>query len=366
MYSELPPDIRERHPYHMYDEIKAQPEAVARSLSIVERDAAAVRDAIGAARRVFVTGCGTSFHAAEVGAWMLRGFSDGNVDARAVIAFNLATYDSGLGDRDIVLGVSHSGTTTMTIRALRRAGELGARTVAITGLPEGPITREAEQVLYTGYPEERSWAHTVSYLAALASFAGIANELATPERRLDLGALPEVVREALQLEGVAHRMAAGMVSATPSGPPLVVLIGGGANAVTAREAVLKFRETSYVPAAAFDLEESLHGPLASVTAETLVIPIVPDGRSVRRAAELAAALRRIGVTPLALVGNEASSAFEDAHRFLLPDVPEVLSPLPAVVPLQFLSYFLAVGTGRNPDLIRRDEEPYRLAAKEYE
>src|SRR5579872_1078120 len=307
MYSELPPDIRERHPFHMYDEIRAQPEAVARSVSIVERDGAAIVEMLADAERVFVAGCGTSMHAAEVGAWMLRAFSAGEIDSHAVGAFNLLTYDFGLRPGDLVVGVSHSGTTIMTIRALQRAAELGARTVALTGLPNSPVTEVAQQVLYTGYPEERSWAHTISYLAALTSFAALANEIAAAGRRLDLAALPEVVREALQLDELAHRLAAGYLLAEQGGKePSIVLIGAGANAVTGRETVLKLRETSYVGAASFDLEESLHGPLASVTPDTLVVLIVPDGRSIHRATELAGALARIGVTPVGLVGTQAA------------------------------------------------------------
>jgi glucosamine--fructose-6-phosphate aminotransferase (isomerizing) len=366
MYSSLPSDVRSKHPYHMHDEIKAQPAAVGRSLSLAAQHGMEPARIISSARRVFCTGCGTSFHAATGGAWLLRAFSRGAVDARAVGALDIALYPVGLREGDVVIGVTHSAETTMTLRALRRAREVGASTVVVAGFPERLQLGEFDAVLPTGFPEERSWAHTASYLAAWASLAAVANMLSHPDERMDLSPLPEVVTEALQLEEMAHRMAAStLLVERYRDPARIVVVGGGPNAVTAREAVLKLLETSYVEAEAYDLEEMLHGPLAAVTAETLLMIIAPDGASVERAAELAKAAGEIGVVPLVLAGSDGAPLFEDTHRLVLPDVPEVLSPVSAVVPLQLFSYYLAVGKGTNPDLLRRDDERYGRARGQY-
>jgi glucosamine--fructose-6-phosphate aminotransferase (isomerizing) len=367
MYSELPADIRDQHPYHMYDEIKVQPEAVARSFTLIEKQGSEICPLLSRARRVFVTGCGTSFHAAQGGAHLLQAFSRGGIDARSVQAYEFVTYYQGLTADDVVIGVSHSGTTTMTTRALQKARETGATAIAVTGFPNTKVTDAADHVILTGYDEERSWAHTVSYTAALATFAGLANQLAHADERLDLNALPEVMRQMLQLEPAAHRLAAGAIVADRDrGPLRVVSVGGGPNAVTAYELALKLLETSYVAATAYELEESLHGPLAAVTSETLVIIIAPSGRSIDRTIQLVGALAEIHIEPIVLVAESAADRFEHAHRLLLPDIPEPLSPLAAIVPLQLFSYFLSIGKGANPDLIHRDDEHYRLAASRYD
>jgi glutamine---fructose-6-phosphate transaminase (isomerizing) len=367
MYAGPPPDVRDKHPYHMYEEIKLQPEAIARSLQIASDQVAPASRAIAAARRVLLTGCGTSFHAAQLGAWMLRGFSRGGIEAWPVQAFELATYGYGLRPDDVVVAVTHSGSTTMTMRALDQARRSGTETVVVTGFPQGPAAGKASHLLATGYDQERSWAHTVSYLVAVTTLAALANDLAVPEERLDLSSLPAVVAQALELEEMAHRMAASTVLVERyREPPAIVVAGGGSNSVTALEAVLKLLETSYVHAQSFELEEMLHGPLAAVTAETAVILIAPPGASVERAAQLARATRRIGAIPIVLTGKDNADLFEDMHRLILPDVPEVLSPIPYVVPLQLFSYFLSVGKGYNPDLLRRDDERYREARGEYE
>jgi glucosamine--fructose-6-phosphate aminotransferase (isomerizing) len=255
----------------------------------------------------------------------------------------------------------------MTVRALERAREAGAETVAVTGFPDSPAARTAAHVLSTGYEQELSWAHTVSYTSALAALAFVANSLAGEEERLDLTPLPQVMAEALQLEELAHRLAGSTLTVERfREPPPIVLVGAGPNAATAQEGALKLIETSFVAATAYQLEESLHGPLAGVTQETLVIMLAPPGPSVGRAADLVRALRELEVVPVVLTGEETANEFEEAHRLLLPEVPEILSPLPYVVPLQLFSYYLAVGKGINPDLLHRDDERYRAARAQYE
>src|SRR5947209_919960 len=173
MYSSLPDDVRDAHPYFMYEEIREQPEAVRRSLEIVASEGAAVAALLARARRVLVTGCGTSFHAAQCGAHFLRWFTSGQLDARAVQAYELVTYAPALRPDDVVIGVTHSGSTTMTLAAMRRAQEAGAETVAVTGFPESAVGDVASGILPTGYQDERSWAHTISYLAAITTLAAL-------------------------------------------------------------------------------------------------------------------------------------------------------------------------------------------------
>ncbi len=366
MYSELPADIRHQHPYHMYDEIKAQPEAVARSFAVFERQGEPGSRVVGQARRVYLTGCGTSWHAAQIGAWMLRAFTRGGLDVHAVQAFEMATYEQGIRPGDVLIAVTHSGVTAMALRALDKGRAAGATGVAVTGFPESAVRDHADVVLPTGYNDERSWAHTASYTAALATLAALANSLASSEERLDLSPLPEVLHTALELEEVAHRLAASAVSALRTNPGLaIMLVGGGPNALTAQEGALKLLETSYVQATGWELEQVLHGPLAALTPGELCIIIAPSGASVERAVQLMHAVQRIEVTPVVITDDAVLGWFDGAHRLVLPEVPEILSPFSTVVPLQLFSYVLALGNGFNPDLIHRDDERYRLAAAEY-
>lgn len=364
MYSELPADMRDQHPYHMYNEIKAQPQAVARSLALSSHLTEEARDALARARRVYLTGCGTSFHAARAGAEMIRTFTDGALEVQAIQAYEFVTYLPELKPEDAVVALTHSGVTKMTLRAIARANESRASSIVITGFADSAAGKAGTITIPSGYNDELSWAHTVSYTSALATLAAVGNSLATTRRRLDLSPLPEVMAEALQLEEMAHRLAAGaLVTERFQEPPWILIVGGGPNEATAHEGVLKLLETSYVRAGAFELEQVLHGPLAAADEGTMAILLCPAGRSTERAAQLVQALLRLEITPVVICGGDNQASFEDAHRLILPDLPEVLSPIPYVVPLQFFAYFLSVGKGYNPDLIHRDEERYREAAR---
>ena len=363
MYTSLPDDVRERHPFHMYEEIRAQPQAIARSLSLWEEQRDRIRDAVVRARRVWVTGCGTSYHAALTGAWFLRAFSEGAVDARALEAYELSAYPPRITGDDVIIAVSHSGTTDTTARAISGSS---AMTIAVTGFPDSLVGRAAKLILPTGYPDERSWAHTISYTAALTSLAALANDVATPAQRLDLTPLPDLVTDVLRLEEPAHRIAAAALMGERYGPSCRVLLsGGGPNIGTAHEGALKLLETSYVAALSFELEQTLHGPLAAVHEDTVVVIIAPTGPSVLRTLQTAEAVRRLGIEPLVLTGEDSAEQFGESHRLVLPEMPEVLTPIAYVVPLQLISYFLAVGKGFNPDLIHRDDKRYASAAAAY-
>jgi glucosamine--fructose-6-phosphate aminotransferase (isomerizing) len=361
-----PDVVRDAHPYFMYDEIMGQSQSIERSLRRVQESGAEPSRLLARARRVFLVGSGTSLHAAEAGAWFFRTLSRGKIEAQAVQSFELVAYLPGLRPDDAVIAVSHSGTSHMTIRALERARRSGVETIVLTGFPNSEAAGAAQHVLVTGFDEEHSWAHTASYTAALTSLVALANNLASPEEQLDLSPLPAVVKEVLELEEMTHRLAANLLVAERTGvPPSIVLVGGGPNAVTAREAQLKLLETCYVQPLAFELEQILHGALAALTRDTLVILVAPHGASTDRATELCRALYRLEIHPVVLCGSDNAEAFSEAHRFVMPDVPEAISPIASVVPLQLFSYFLSVGRGNNPDLIHRDDERQRAARAEY-
>src|SRR5947209_8345996 len=227
----------------MYDEIKGQPQSIDRSLRRVQESGGEPSRLLARARRVFLVGSGTSLHAAEAGAWFFRTFLRGGIEVQAVQSFELVTHLPGLRPDDVVVAVSHSGTSHMTIRALERARRSGIETILVTGFPESEAARVAHHVLTSGFDEEHSWAHTASYTAALTSLAALANNLAEPEEQLDLSPLPAVVSEVLQLEELVHRLAANLAVAERDGAmPSIVLVGAGSNAVTAREGQLKLLE----------------------------------------------------------------------------------------------------------------------------
>jgi glutamine---fructose-6-phosphate transaminase (isomerizing) len=220
-------------------------------------------------------------------------------------------------------------------------------------------------LLWTGVEKDVSWAHTVSYSAALAGFLRLALQLSAARSDLGLavelqrvpGAVTAYTRDQGQIRGLAQRFLERR---------RVFVAGSGINLATALEGALKMRETNYAHADGIGVEYFLHGPVSSLDDASLLVAIAPPGDARDRAIEVLAAARTIGAATLALgeAGDQELDAVSDA-MIELPPLSELLTPLLYVVPLQLIAYWQSVELSVNPDLIRRDQQPYLEARRQY-
>jgi glutamine---fructose-6-phosphate transaminase (isomerizing) len=350
---------REGHPFHMYDAILSQPEAFA---SVLAKNEAAVDEfAAGASScgRLFIVGIGTSYHAARIGEHLFREYG-GGIDVRAVHSFDFALYGPDLAPGDCVVGVSHRGTKRYTAQALRRAREAGCRTALVTG--DGTVSVEAGAVFRT-VAQERSSAHTVSCTTAVAVLAHLAwrvgyhrtgSEAVGEELLREY--LPAALREALGAEERVEQLAREHVRRRR-----IWLLGGGPSAVTAEEVALKIKETSYLQAEGMSTETMLHGPFQCVEAEDLFVLVAPSGAAQERTLEVAELVDEVGGACL-IVGDGAVDPLRERRRLLgVPGVPEPLSALTCLVPLQLFAYYLALARGTNPDSFRAEDPRFARA-----
>ena len=246
-----------------------------------------------------------------------------------------------------MIAVSHEGGTWATVEALKAARAAGRPTALVTARPEGEAAAQADAVLAT--PEvDRSWCHTIGYTSPFT--AGLA-----------LAARPEAgaVRSLLDA-GVAMRAQAAEIAADLGGSARLIIIGSGADRIAARELTLKIEEASHIPTSMRDLETFLHGH----------IPACDETTGLRAdRAPTAAAARSATTAPRrwsARAGGSASAATR--CRRLPPPTGFRRRPArcsPPAAPLQWLALELAAARGVNPDLIRREQAPYREAAAEH-
>jgi glutamine---fructose-6-phosphate transaminase (isomerizing) len=251
--------------------------------------------------RLLFTGCGTSFHAAQTG-------------GDAVQALDLATQPRR--DADLLVALSHEGTTWITLEAVRA---WHGPTWLITGAAESPLASESDRVLVVTPEIEQSWCHTASSTSAVAALAALRGE--------DISWLPDAVAEALQQD----------VGEPPTGRVLVA--GAGGAWPTAQEGVLKLREGAHLPAEAHHTEQLLHGDLAAV--DETVRAYVLDGP---RAADAVRALEVLG-----------------CQTTLVPTVHPVID----IVFFQLLTLAAAEARGVDPDPIRTDDERWKRARAAY-
>jgi glucosamine--fructose-6-phosphate aminotransferase (isomerizing) len=353
-------DTRNAHPYHMHEAILAQPEAFIR---VVEGNQDAVdpfASRIGSRERIFLAGIGTSHHATLVGEHLMRTYGAGP-DARAVHSFDLALYGPELRPDDCLVAVSHRGAKRYTALALEKAREKGCPTALITG--EGGGGEGRADVVFRTVPQEQSSAHTVSYtssVAVLASLAGRLGHHRGGSTTLPGGLLgeeiPGALRAALETEEQVEELAR-----EHAGRRRIWLLGGGPSGVTATETALKIKETSYLQAEGMPTETMLHGPFQCVEADDLFVLIAPSGAARERTLEVAELVEEVGA-PYVIVGDEKGGGRPGAAGVVrVPEVPEPFSALSCLVPLQLLSYHLALARGTNPDTFRVDDPRFARA-----
>jgi fructoselysine-6-P-deglycase FrlB-like protein len=337
------PELRPGPPWAMEEMIEAEPGLVA---PILDAPAAAtlagwVAAAAAAREPVLTVGCGTSEHAAMGGAAMLaEALGPDAVRARDAFEAALDPQDGG-----VLIAVSHEAGTPATLAAAEAAAAAGARVALITARPD----QAPEGPLVLGTPlRDTSWCHTVGYVSPLLAFSAVAAHAA--------GAAPDAAATRAALEGVlARRADFAAASARVAGAERLLAVGSGADEVTARELALKIEEGTHVPVTPLGLEKLLHGHLPAADARTGLVLLRIDPRAAerrdRRAEEALLAVAELDL-PVAPVSLETPDG--------LPPVVGAL--LVGALAAQLLTLELVHALGTNPDLIRREEEPYRAAA----
>ena len=379
-WADLPtPSTRSGPPWHLTDMIAAEPFLAERILDRLAdpqgpagRLAGAIGQAASSGAPIVVTGCGTSEHAAQAVVEILReglhsgGLPSGPASILAAQAFELAQNPPTGG---LVIGVSHEGGTTATIRALEAASAAGARTAIITGSAGSPAATAAGSELIVATVEmDQGWCHTVGYLSPILAAAAIADELAG--RTTDAA----LVRDLLA-SGASDEAGAEAIAAVLGECRTVITLGSGADRPAARELALKIEEAAWLPTTMRDLETFLHGHLPAMDATTGLVLILTDrdGRAARvaRARQALAAAKVVGIKAAAIVGRDVhgqlDGALTPAGRLRVDEVKALPAPLAALLgsatPLQLLTERIARVRGTNPDLIRRDDPTYLAAAE---
>ncbi len=255
-----------------------------------------------AGARVVYTGCGTSFYAAQTG-------------GEAVQALDLMMRPDR--DADVLVCVSHEGTTPLTLEA---AYVWPGETWAVTSV-ESPIAAACDNVVWTPGLPEVSWCHTRSYTCAVATLAALRGE--------DVSWLSNAVQSALAVREPVPEQ------------ERIMVVGAGRDWPTAQEAVLKIREGAHLPAAAHHTEQLLHGHLAAVDERVRAFVLEGEGRAAERAHDAVAALEILG-----------------CETTLVPTVHPVVD----IVRFQLLTVDLAEKRGVDPDRIHRDDPRWVRAA----
>ena len=299
--------------YNMYKMIQKQPEAIRYTIKNCVKDAKkAVKFMKN--KRVYVTGCGSSFHAAIYGEFVLRtlGF-----DAQAVHALDMIHYTPNLKN-STVLVISHSWKTRTTLKALDVSNHNKTACIGITANKKAE--QDVDVLLRTSNYYDESDCVTLGYTTKLAALALIA-ECSTTEKHLQK--IPSLIKSALDTEEEIREL-----TRKYSKHKRFFVLGAGPNTATAYEMALKMKEGNFTDTEAMQMEQMLHGSISGIDEEDVVFLIAPrDGKARQRMYETAQAMTKIGVSTIAVTDDTTEIVKECKHTVKIGYSPEYLNPI---------------------------------------
>ena len=302
--------------------------------------------------RVVLTACGTSWHAALVGEYMLEELA--RLPAEVEYASEFRYRNPLVDERTLVIVISQSGETADTLAALREAKRRGARTLGIVNVVGSTIAREVDGGIFLHAGPEIGVASTkafTSQIAALALFTlhlGRLRSLSILQGREIVRALRKLPE---QLEAVlARRPAIEELAERYTRASNVLYLGRGYNFPVALEGALKLKEISYIHAEGYPAAEMKHGPIALIDELMPVVFIAPrDAVHAKIVSNIEEVRARGGQVVAVVTEGDAEITGMVDHAVAIPETLDMLTPVLTSVPLQLLAYHIAVRRGCNVD-----------------
>ena len=365
--SHIPETLREvfarsQHPFLMWDGIENIPAAIEEVLSTPSQNALRhAAEALQQSQELYMIGCGTSYFAAIAASYVFH--SQARIPASPVQAFEYLAYPPPFSKGHGLIGISHTGTTPVVIDAVDRHNQLGGVTVGITDEPDSFLGHSAHAVISGKLGKEPALPKTRSYIATLMRLYLLAVELARLKNTLDDDLVQDLNRAPAFAQEVFRQTLDPVRQMTTSIHPQhrIVITAGGPNFATAVEGALKLVEAAQINAQAWEIEEAAHGTWASTNAGDWIILLAFQGPSLEKTKSIYQGLKVIGVKTWVI--TDSPEQFSDSE-FITPiqtGLPEIFTPLLAVIPLYLFTYQVALDKGIHPDIMRLDDPRYYQA-----
>ena len=309
--------------------------------------------ALAQARRVLLVACGTSWHAALIGKYMIEEMA--RIPVEVDYGSEFRYRQPVLNEHTLFVGISQSGETADTIAAAREAKRHGATTVAISNVMDSTLARESDGVFYTHAGPEIGVAASKTFTTQLVSLyllglalgrqQGTLSEARGKKLAQDLLQMPRLMEGVLEQEENIAELAREFATKRD-----FLFLGRGLSFPIALEGALKLKELSYIHAEGYAGGEMKHGPIALIDQQMPVVILAPRSRVHDKiVSNLEEIKARDGI--IIAVGTEGDETLKQhaQHVLYVPNVPDLLQPLVLVLPLQLLAYHIAVRRGCDVD-----------------
>jgi len=351
--------VKQGYPHYMIKEIHEQPATLRNTLRLQEHYLDLMSTFLDRAREVFLVACGTSYHACLASSYMFSKLAF--LPTYPVIASEFVEqYGKSVNIESTILTVSQSGETADILAAVNAARQRAATVLGLTNAIGSTLTRVSRVYVGQQSGPEIGVAATKTFTSQLSVLAGLALRLAKQRGKVSqdemdyladrLKKLPDTVDTIIRTQEEKMKQIARKYKDAKA----FFFLGRGISTATAYEGRLKLMEIAYVPAMSFPAGESKHGPISLVEPGFPVVFICPKDETHKTLVGNVMEMKARGASIIAIIeeGDEEIKRLADDYVELPKEIPEVLSPIPYIVPLQLLAYYMAVEKGYNPDTPR--------------
>jgi glucosamine--fructose-6-phosphate aminotransferase (isomerizing) len=347
--------------HYMLKEIHEQPMSVRNTLLNRINDTTVIEEYLGenAAKilegidHVQIIACGTSYHSGMVARYWLESLA--NVSCNVEIASEFRYRKSFVPNNSLIVTISQSGETADTLAALRLAKEIGYKaSLTVCNVPGSSLVRESDLAVMTNAGAEIGVASTKAFTTQLVALLMLTAALGkqkgmTAEMQKQivsaLSSLPAKLEETLLMSDGIEKLAEEFADKHHS-----LFLGRGEQYPIAMEGALKLKEISYIHAEAYAAGELKHGPLALIDAEMPIIVVAPNNELLEKLKSNVEEVRARGGILYVFADKDAHFKGDDTMRVLeVPHVDELIAPIVYTIPLQLLSYYVAIIKGTDVD-----------------
>jgi glucosamine--fructose-6-phosphate aminotransferase (isomerizing) len=351
--------VKQGYPHFMIKEIHEQPETLRNTLRMQEHYLDLLTTFLDRANEVFLVACGTSYHACLAASYMFSKLAF--LPTYPVYASEfIEQHGKSVNIDSTILAVSQSGETADTIAAVTCAQQRAATILSLTNVIGSTLTRISRVYIDTQAGPEIGVAATKTFTSQLSVLAQLALRLAKKRGKVsqdeidsleeNLDKLPEIADTIVKTQEEKVKQIAKKYKDSK----VFFFLGRGISTATAYEGRLKLMEIAYIPSIAFPAGESKHGPISLIENGFPVVFICPkdDCHKTLIGNIMEMKARGAHIIAIAEEGDEDIKALADDYVEVPNGIPGVLSPIPFVVPLQLLAYYMALEKGYDPDMPR--------------
>jgi glucosamine--fructose-6-phosphate aminotransferase (isomerizing) len=301
--------------------------------------------------KVVIIGCGTAYNAGLVGKYAIEKWANISVDVE--LASEYRYREPSVDNKTLLIPISQSGETMDTLMAMRYAREEGARVFSVCNTNGSTIPRESDAVLYTHAGPEIAVASTKAFTAQLVAMYLLALHLGKVRGFISAELEKEIERELTDLPGKVEQVLETVeplraLTRQFKDATSMLFLGRHVGFPTALEGALKLKELAYMHAEGFAGGELKHGPIALIDQGTPVVAIMPTENSLL-AEKMASNIQEVKARGAIIIAIADAPLASADHLIRIPKTHEFLQPVLAVVPLQVISYEMAIARGNDVD-----------------